>query len=172
MILDRPARPGGRQPGPLRSPLNTKESTETIGEDDWLMRPGDHGRTVIMAVPPTAHQVGDVASYHLQRSDVGEGTAWSSSSRSATASICSAKSHHPHQHAQSSDAPFHGPAALKPRSPWPARLGSHTPSGARRSSASPAHAPLLSIAGRDAARCRRGTGSQAVPPGCLQLRAR
>ena len=24
-------------------------------KDDWLMRPGDHGRTVIMAVPPTAH---------------------------------------------------------------------------------------------------------------------
>jgi len=23
--------------------------------DDWLMRLGDHGRTVIMAVPPTAH---------------------------------------------------------------------------------------------------------------------
>ena len=28
MILDRPAK--GREPGPLRSPLNTEESTETI----------------------------------------------------------------------------------------------------------------------------------------------
>jgi hypothetical protein len=36
MILDRPAR--GRQPGPLRSPLNTEEGTETICKDDRPMR--------------------------------------------------------------------------------------------------------------------------------------
>jgi hypothetical protein len=53
MILDRPAR--DRETGPLRSPMNTEESTETMCKDDWPMRPGDHGRTVIMAVPPTAH---------------------------------------------------------------------------------------------------------------------
>jgi len=28
---------------------------ETMCKDDWPMRPGDHGRTVIMAGPPTAH---------------------------------------------------------------------------------------------------------------------
>jgi hypothetical protein len=60
MILDRPAE--GRQPGPLRSPLNTKESTETMCKDDWLMRLGDHGRTVIMAVPPTAHAMSGIHS--------------------------------------------------------------------------------------------------------------
>src|SRR5215218_3549157 len=54
MILDWPAR-GPREPGPLRSPVNTEESTETMCNDDCLMRLGDHDRTVIMAVPPTAH---------------------------------------------------------------------------------------------------------------------
>jgi hypothetical protein len=121
-------------------PRKLHDSRDQVQDISWAIG-GPDKQTNIKIAP--AHQVGDVASYHLQRSDVGEGTAWSSSSRSAAASICSAKSHRPHQPAQSSDAPFHGPAALKPRSPWPARLGSHTPSGARRSSASPAHAPLL-----------------------------
>jgi hypothetical protein len=62
MILDRPAR--GRELGPLRSPLNTEESTETMGEDDWLMRLGDHGRMVIMAVPPTAHAMSGIHQQH------------------------------------------------------------------------------------------------------------
>ena len=62
MILDRPAR--GREPGPLRSPLNTEESTETMCKDDWLMRLGDHGRTVIMAVPPTAHAMSGIHQQH------------------------------------------------------------------------------------------------------------
>ena len=62
MILDRPA--SGREPGPLRSPLNTEESTETMCKDDWLMRLGDHGRTVIMAVPPTAHAMGGIHQQH------------------------------------------------------------------------------------------------------------
>jgi hypothetical protein len=62
MILDRPAR--GRGPGPVRSPLNTEESTETMCKDDWLMRLGDHGRTVIMAVPPTAHAMSGIHQQH------------------------------------------------------------------------------------------------------------
>ena len=44
--------------------MNTEESTETIGKDDWLMRLGDHGRTVIMAVPPTAHAMGGIHQQH------------------------------------------------------------------------------------------------------------
>jgi hypothetical protein len=62
MILDRPA--GGREPGPLRSPLNTEESTETMCKDDWLDRLGDHGRTVIMAAPPTAHAMSGIHQQH------------------------------------------------------------------------------------------------------------
>ena len=62
MILDRPAR--GREPGPLRRPLNTEESTETIGKDDSLMRLGDHGRTAIMAVPPTAQAISGIHQQH------------------------------------------------------------------------------------------------------------
>jgi hypothetical protein len=63
MILDRPAR-GPREPGPVRSPLNTEERTETMCKDDWLMRLGDHGRTVIMAVPPTAHAISGIHQQH------------------------------------------------------------------------------------------------------------
>ena len=63
MILDRPAR-GPREPGPLRSPLNTEEGTETIGKDDWLNRFGDHGRTVIMAVPPTHMRCSGIHQQH------------------------------------------------------------------------------------------------------------
>jgi hypothetical protein len=66
MILDRQAR-GPREPRPLRSPLNTEESTEAMGKDDWLMRLGDHGRTVITAVPPTAHAM---SGSHLQHDPV------------------------------------------------------------------------------------------------------
>jgi hypothetical protein len=63
MILDRPAR--AREPGPLRSPLNTEEeSTKTMCKDDWLMRLGDHGRTVIMAVPPTAQAMSGIHQQH------------------------------------------------------------------------------------------------------------
>ena len=62
MILDRPAR--GREPGPLRSPLNTEESTETICKDDWLMGLGDHGGRVIMAVPPTADAMSGIHQQH------------------------------------------------------------------------------------------------------------
>jgi hypothetical protein len=62
MILDRPT--WGRQPGPLRSPLNTAESTETMCKDDWLKRLGDHGPTVIMAVPPTAHAMSGIHQQH------------------------------------------------------------------------------------------------------------
>jgi hypothetical protein len=29
-------------------------------KDDWLMRLSDHGRTVIMAVPPTAHAMSGI----------------------------------------------------------------------------------------------------------------
>jgi hypothetical protein len=62
MILDRPAK--GREPGPPRSPLNTEESTETICKDNWLMRLGDQGRTVNMAVPPTAHAMSGIHQQH------------------------------------------------------------------------------------------------------------
>ena len=62
MILDRPAR--GREPRPLRSPLNTEESTETIGKDDWLMGLGDHGGRVIMAAPPTADAMSGIHQQH------------------------------------------------------------------------------------------------------------
>src|SRR5687768_2313919 len=33
-------------------------------KDDWLMRLGDHGRTVIMAVPPTAHAMSGIHHQH------------------------------------------------------------------------------------------------------------
>jgi hypothetical protein len=33
-------------------------------KDDWLMRLGDHGRTVIMAVPPTAHAISGIHQQH------------------------------------------------------------------------------------------------------------
>jgi hypothetical protein len=29
-------------------------------KDDWRMRLGDHGRTVIIAVPPTAHAMSGI----------------------------------------------------------------------------------------------------------------
>jgi hypothetical protein len=62
MISDRPAK--GRETGPLRSPLNTEESTETMCKDDWLMRLGDHGQTVIMAGPPTAPAMSGIHQQH------------------------------------------------------------------------------------------------------------
>jgi hypothetical protein len=33
-------------------------------KDDWLIRFGDHGRTVIMAVPPTAHAMSGIHQQH------------------------------------------------------------------------------------------------------------
>ena len=35
-----------------------------MGKDDWLMRLGDHGRTVITAVPPTAHAMAGIHQQH------------------------------------------------------------------------------------------------------------
>jgi hypothetical protein len=32
--------------------------------DDWLKRLGDHGRTVIMAVPPTTHAMSGIYQQH------------------------------------------------------------------------------------------------------------
>jgi hypothetical protein len=61
MILDRPARGARTRPAP-ESP--TDESTETMCKDDWLMRLGDHGRTVIMAVPPRAHAMSGIHQQH------------------------------------------------------------------------------------------------------------
>jgi hypothetical protein len=39
-------------------------------KDDWLMRLGDHGRTVIMAVPPTADAMSGIHQQHDPRCEV------------------------------------------------------------------------------------------------------
>ena len=56
MILDRPA--GGREPDPLRSPLNTEESTETSARMTGLCA------LVIMAGPPTAPAMSGIHQQH------------------------------------------------------------------------------------------------------------
>jgi hypothetical protein len=63
MILDRPARRASRtRPAPESPEYRGKYRDD--GKDDWLMRLGDHGRTVIMAVPPTAHAMSGIHHQH------------------------------------------------------------------------------------------------------------
>ena len=63
MILDL-AGQGSAITRPAPESLNAEESTETMCKDDWLMRLGDHGRTVIMAVPPTTHAMTGIHQQH------------------------------------------------------------------------------------------------------------
>jgi hypothetical protein len=61
MILGQP-RPGVGNPSLLENPLITDKYRDDVKDHDWLMRHGDHGRMVIMAVPSTAHAMSKYSS--------------------------------------------------------------------------------------------------------------